>query len=73
MMTDDLASSVAALEVYIGGVLRHDVLRDLTVNLDYSAGSVTFGSISAVHHGVPIKLRRIGNRYFVHLKSDVYC
>ncbi len=70
MMTDDLAASSRALGVHIDGVLGDDILRNFAVTLDYSAGSVTFGPISATHHGVPIRLRRIGNRYFVHLSSD---
>jgi len=70
MMTDDLAASSNALGVHIDGVLGNDILRNFAVILDYSAGSVTFGPISAIHHGSPIRLHRIGNRYFVHLSSD---
>jgi predicted aspartyl protease len=70
MTTDDLAASSGALGVHIDGVLGSDVLRNFRVTLDYSAGSVTFGPPSAIHHGVPIKLLRIENRYFVHLSSD---
>ena len=70
MMTDDLAASSAALGVHIDGVLGSDILCNLEATLDYSAGSVTFGSISATHRGVPIRLRKIGNRYFVPLSSD---
>jgi predicted aspartyl protease len=68
MLTDDLAASSGALGVHIDGILGNDILGKFAVTLDYSAGSVTFGPISAVHHGVPIKLRRIGNRYFANLK-----
>ena len=70
MTTDDLAASSGALGVHIDGVLGNDVLRNFRVTLDYSAGSVTFGPLSAIHHGVPTKLLRIENRYFVHLSSD---
>jgi len=70
MMTDDLAASSGALGVHIDGVLGNDVLRDSMVTLDYSAESVTFGPISAIHHGTLIKLHRVGNRYFVSLNSN---
>jgi predicted aspartyl protease len=70
MMTDDLAANSGALGVHIDGVLGNDVLRNFRVTLDYSAGSVTFGPLSAIHRGVPTKLLRIGNRYFVHMSSD---
>ena len=69
MLTNDLAASSAALGVHIDGVLGNDILGKFAVALDYSAGSVTFGPISAIHHGVPIKLRRIGDQYFANLKS----
>jgi len=69
MLTDDLAPSSGALGVHIDGILGNDILGKFTVTLDYSAGSVTFGPISAIHHGVPIKLRRIGDRYFANLRS----
>ena len=69
MLTNDLAASSGALGVHIDGVLGNDILGKFAVTLDYSAGSVTFGPISAIHHGVPIKLRRIGDRYFANLKS----
>jgi hypothetical protein len=52
MMTDDLAASSSALGVHIDGVLGNDILRNFRVTLDYSAGSVTFGPLSAIHHGV---------------------
>ncbi|WP_433966504.1 aspartyl protease family protein [Tunturiibacter gelidiferens] len=68
MLTDDLAASSEALGVHIDGILGNDILGKFAVTLDYSTGSVTFGPISAVHHGVPIKLRRIGDRYFANLK-----
>lgn len=70
MMTDDLTAYSGALGVHIDGVLGNDVLRNFRVTLDYSAGSVTFGPLSTMHHGVPAKLLRIGNRYFVHLSSE---
>lgn len=70
MMTDDLSASSGALGVTIDGVLGDDILRDFVATLDYSAGSVTFGPVSAIHHGFPVKLYKIGNRYLVHLKSD---
>jgi predicted aspartyl protease len=70
VMTDDLAASSGALGVHIDGVLGNDFLCKFTVTLDYSAGSVTFNHIPVLHHGVPIKLHRIGNLYFVHLNSD---
>jgi predicted aspartyl protease len=70
VMTDDLAASSGALGVPIDGVLGNDFLCKFTVTLDYSAGSVTFDHIPVLHHGVPIKLQRIGNRYFVHLNLD---
>ena len=69
MLTDDLAASSGALGVHIDGVLGNDILGKFAVTLNYSAGSVTFGPISAIHHGVPLKLRRIGDRYFANLKS----
>jgi predicted aspartyl protease len=68
MLTDDLAASSGALGVHIDGILGNDIFGKFTVTLDYSAGSVTFGPIS-IHHGVPIKLRRIGDRYFANLRS----
>jgi len=68
MLTDDLATSSGALGVHIDGILGNDLLGKFAVTLDYSAGSVKFGPISPVHHGVPIKLRRIGARYFANLK-----
>jgi predicted aspartyl protease len=70
MMTDDLAATSRALGVRIDGVVGNDVMRKFTITLDYSAGSVTFGRISVAPHGVPIKLRRIGNRYFAHSNLD---
>jgi predicted aspartyl protease len=70
MMTDDLAATSGALGVHIDGVLGNDIIRKFTITLDYSVGSVTFGRISVPTHGVPIKLRRIGNRYFAHLNVD---
>nr|AOS95199.1 putative aspartyl protease [uncultured bacterium] len=70
MMTDDLSASSGALGVHIDGVLGDDMLRDFAATLDYSAGSVTFGPISALHRSVPIKLHNIGKRYFVDLSSD---
>jgi predicted aspartyl protease len=70
MMTDDLAATSRALGVHIDGVLGNDVIRKFTIKLDYSIGSVTFGRISVAPHGVPIKLRRIGNQYFLHLNLD---
>jgi len=70
MTTDDLAASSGALGVHIDGVVGNDVLRKFRVTLDYSAGSVTFGPLSAIHHGVPTKLLRIENRYFVHLNAN---
>jgi predicted aspartyl protease len=70
IMTVDLAATSGALGVHIDGVLGNDVMRKSTITLDYSAGSVTFGRISAAPHGVPIKLRRVGNRYFAHLNLD---
>jgi predicted aspartyl protease len=70
MMTDDLAATARALGVRIDGVVGNDVMRKFTITLDYSAGSVTFGRISVAPHGVPIKLRRIGNRYFAHSNLD---
>jgi len=70
MMTDDLAATSGALGVHIDGVLGNDVIRKFTITLDYSVGSVTFGRISVAPHGVPIKLRRIGNRYFAHANFD---
>jgi hypothetical protein len=56
--------------VHIDGVLGNDFLCKFTVTLDYSVGSVTFDHMPVLHHGVPIKLHRIGNRYFVHLNFD---
>jgi predicted aspartyl protease len=70
VMTDDLAASSGALGVHIDGVLGNDFLCKFTVTLDYSVGSVTFDHMPVLHHGVPIKLHRIGNRYFVHLNFD---
>ncbi|HEY6851872.1 MAG TPA: aspartyl protease family protein [Terracidiphilus sp.] len=70
MTTDDLAASSGALGVHIDGVVGNDVLRKFRVTLDYSAGSVTFGPLSAIHRGVPTKLLRIENRYFVHLNAN---
>jgi predicted aspartyl protease len=70
MMTDDFAAMSRALGAHIDGALGNDVLRNLALTLNYSAGSVTFGPTSAVHHGIPIRLGRIGNRYFVPLRSD---
>ena len=70
MMTDDLAATSGALGVHIDGVLGNDVIRKFTIKLDYSVGSVTFGRISVAPHGVPIKLQRIGSRYFAHLNFD---
>jgi hypothetical protein len=70
MMTDDLATTSGALGVHVDGALGNDVLRKFTATLDYSVGSVTFGRISVAPHGVPIKLHRIGNRYFAHLNLD---
>ena len=69
-MTDDLTATSRALGVHIDGVLGNDVIRRFTITLDYSVGSVTFGRISVAPHGVPIKLRRIGNQYFARLSSD---
>jgi predicted aspartyl protease len=69
MLTDDLAASSGALGVHIDGILGNDILGKFAVTLDYSAGSVTFGPISTIRRGVPIKLRRIGDRYFANLKS----
>jgi predicted aspartyl protease len=69
MLTDDLAASSGALGVHMDGVLGNDILGKFTVTLDYSSGSVTFGPISAIHQGVPIKLRRIGDRYFANVRS----
>ena len=70
VMTDDLTASSGALGVRIDGVLGNDFLRKFMVTLDYSVGSITFERISVSHHGVPINLRRVGNRYFVHLNFD---
>jgi predicted aspartyl protease len=70
MMTHDLAATSGALGVHIDGALGNDVLRKFTITLDYSVGSVTFGRISVAPHGVPIKLHRIGNRYFAHLNLE---
>jgi predicted aspartyl protease len=70
VMTDDLAASSGALGVHIDGVLGNDFLCKFTVTLDYSAGSVTFDHMPVLHRGVPTKLHRIGNRYFVHLNFD---
>jgi predicted aspartyl protease len=70
VMTDDLTASSGALEVHIDGVLGNDFLCKFRVTLDYSAGSVTFDHLPVLHHGAPIKLHRIGNRYFVHLNFD---
>jgi len=70
VMTDDLAASSVALGVHIDGALGNDLLRKFTVTLDYSAGSVRFDRTSIVHHGIPIKLGRIENRYFTHLNFD---
>lgn len=70
MMTDDLAATSGALGAHIDGVLGNDVIRKFTITLDYSVGSVTFGRISVAPQGVPIKLQRIGNRYFAHLNFD---
>jgi predicted aspartyl protease len=72
MLTDDLAASSGAPGVHIDGILGNDILGKFAVTLNYSAGSVTFSPIppiSAIHHGVPTKLRRIGDRYFANLKS----
>jgi predicted aspartyl protease len=70
MMTDDLAATSGALGVHIDGVLGNDVMRKFIITLDYSAGSVTFGRIPVAPHGFPIRLRRIGNRYFAHSNLD---
>ena len=70
MMTDDLAATSGALGVHIDGALGNDVIRKFTITLDYSVGTITFGRISVAPHGVPIKLHRIGNRYFAHLNLD---
>jgi predicted aspartyl protease len=70
VMTDDLTASSVALGVHIDGALGNDLLRKFTVTLDYSAGSVRFDHTSIVHHGIPIKLARIDNRYVVHLNFD---
>jgi len=70
VMTDDLTSSSKALGVHIDGVLGNDFLSQFTVMLDYSAGTVTFDHKSPMHQGIPIKLRRIGNRYFAQLNFD---
>ena len=70
VMTDDLAASSVALGVHIDGALGNDLLRKFTVTLDYSAGSVRFDRTSIVHHGIPIKLGRIENRFFAHLNFD---
>jgi predicted aspartyl protease len=69
-LTDDLTAGSGALEVHIDGVLGNDFLCKFRVTLDYSAGSVTFDHLPVLHHGAPIKLHRIGNRYFVHLNFD---
>jgi uncharacterized membrane protein len=70
MMTDDLAATSGALGVHIDGVLGNDVIRKFPIKLDYSVGSVTFGRVSVAPHGVPIKLHRIGSRYFARLNFD---
>jgi predicted aspartyl protease len=70
VMTDDLGASSVALGVHIDGVLGNDLLRKVTVTLDYSAGSVTFDHTSIVQHGIPIKLDRVEGRYFAHLNFD---
>jgi predicted aspartyl protease len=70
MMTDDLTASSVALGVHIDGALGNDLLRKFTVTLDYFAGSVKFDRKSIVHHGIPIKLGRIDNRYVAHLNFD---
>ena len=70
MTTDDLAAPSGALGADIDGVLGNDVLRNFRVTLDYSAGSVKFGPLSAIHHGVFTKLLRIDNRYFFHLNAN---
>ena len=64
MMTEDLATSFGALGVHIDGVLGNDFLRQVTATLDYSAGTVTFARKPVTHHGIPIKLHRVGDRYF---------
>jgi predicted aspartyl protease len=70
VITDDLTASSVALGVHIDGALGNDLLRKFTVTLDYSAGSVRFDRTSIVHHGTPIKLGRIENRYVAHLNFD---
>ena len=70
MMIDDLAATSGALGSHIDGVLGNDVIRKSPIKLDYSVGSVTFGRVSAAPHSFPIKLRRMGNRYFVNLNFD---
>jgi predicted aspartyl protease len=70
MMTDDLAATSRALGVHIDGVLGNDVICKFTITLDYSVGAVTFGRIPVAPHRVPIKLYRMGNRYFAHLNLD---
>lgn len=70
MMTDDLTATSRALEAHVDGVLGNDVLSNFRVTLDYSSGSVTFDHRTATPRGVPIKLRSVGNRYFVLLNFD---
>ncbi|MBB6143014.1 putative aspartyl protease [Silvibacterium bohemicum] len=67
VLTDDLTANSRALGVHIDGVVGNDFLRRFTVTFDYSAGSVTFDHSFGTHHGLPIKLRSVGNRYFAYL------
>jgi hypothetical protein len=70
LMTANLTASSRAIGEHIDGVLGNDFLRRFTVTLDYSAGSVTFDETPVAHHGVPMKLRRLGDRYFVLVNLD---
>ena len=68
LLSSDLSSASLAAGVTINGILGSDVLRHFSVRIDFSSGSVQFGTNTAVPaRGVIVTLQPANNVYFVPL------
>jgi len=62
----NLASVARALGNAVDGVLGNDILQDFTFTLNYSKEEMVAGRLAELGDtGVPLKLRRSGNEFFV--------
>jgi len=71
LLSSDLSSTSSAAGVTIDGIVGSDVLRHFAVRIDFSSGSVQFGTnTTMLARGVVVTLQSANNVYFVPLNLE---